>query len=61
MTDKILPDAVRKEMFLALVESQDGGTPVEQSRQAVAARFGVTERDVRVIEREGLDNEWPPL
>src|SRR5262249_12338409 len=27
----------------------------------VAARFGVSEQQVRHIEREGLDNGWPPL
>lgn len=36
-------------------------TPVAQSRNAVAERFGITEAQVRRIEREGLDNAWPPL
>jgi hypothetical protein len=27
----------------------------------VAQRFGVGEAQVRRIEREGLDNDWPPL
>ena len=51
----------RREIFLALVETQDGGGAVVESRKAVAQRFGVTERQVREIEREGLDGEWPPL
>ena len=27
----------------------------------VAERFGVSEQQVREIEREGLDGQWPPL
>jgi hypothetical protein len=34
---------------------------VALSRKAVADRFGVTEQQVRQIEREGLDGNWPPL
>jgi hypothetical protein len=34
---------------------------VEQSRQTVAYQFGITESLVRQIEREGLDEDWPPL
>ena len=56
-----LPDDRRREVFLALVEAQDGGTPVAESRGAVAERFGLTERQVKEIEREGLDEGWPPL
>lgn len=56
-----LPEDRRKEVFLALVEAQDGETGVPQSRTLVAQRFGLTEQQVRDIEREGLDREWPPL
>ena len=49
------------ELFRALVETQDGEMPVTQSRRAVAERFGVSEAQVRVIEREGLDGNWSPL
>src|SRR5262249_6388390 len=34
-------------------------TGLRQSRQAVARRFGVTPDRVRLIEVEGLKNEWP--
>ena len=51
----------RKEVFLALVTAQDGEMPVAQSRQEIAQRFGITEAEVVRIEREGLDNNWPPL
>ena len=51
----------RKEIFLAVVEAQDGGMGVALSRTAVAERFGVSEDEVRDIEREGLDQKWPPF
>ncbi len=51
----------RKEVFLALVTAQDGEMPVVQSRQEIAQRFGITEAEVVRIERQGLDNNSPPL
>ena len=51
----------RKEIFLALVDAQDEGFSVPQSRKAIVERFAVTERQLRQIEQEGLDNGWPPL
>jgi hypothetical protein len=51
----------RMELFQALVETQDQGIDTVRSRQRVAKRFGVTERDVRRIEEEGLTQQWPPL
>ena len=56
-----LPEDRRREIFLALVEAQDAGASATRSRQEVAARFGVSEQQVREIEREGLDGQWPPL
>jgi len=56
-----LPEASRKEIFLALVEAQDRQAGVAESRRLVAGRFGLSEADVRRIEREGLDGLWPPL
>ena len=61
MPDKPLPEPRRKEIFLALVEAQDHGMSPAESRKVVAGRFGVSEGQVRRIEQEGLDNEWPPL
>ena len=55
------PEPRRREAFRALVEAQDGGTPVAESRRKVAERFALTEEQVRQIEREGLDQNWPPL
>jgi hypothetical protein len=61
MPDKLLSEEQRKEVFLALVDAQDHDMGVVQSRQHVAARYGVSEEQIRHIEREGLDNCWPPL
>jgi hypothetical protein len=56
-----VPEPRRKEIFRALADAQDQEMPVEVSRKVVAERFGVSEEQVRQIEREGLDNDWPPL
>ena len=53
--------ARRKEIFLALVEVQDQEVGVARSRRVIMERFGLTESQVRQIEEEGLDHEWPPL
>jgi hypothetical protein len=51
----------RMEVFAALVAAQDGGATVRTSRHLMAKRFGLPVADVERIEREGLDNGWPPL
>jgi hypothetical protein len=51
----------RKEIFLALVDAQDHEMGVAHSRRLVAQRFAVSESQVREIEREGMDRQWPPL
>ena len=56
-----LTDARRKEIFFALVHAQDHGNDVAGSRKLIVQRFGVMESEVRQIEREGLENKWPPL
>ena len=61
MSDEPLPEPRRKEIFLALVEAQDRKMSPAASRKLVAGRFGVSEGQVREIEEEGLDNQWPPL
>ncbi len=61
MLPESLTEARRQEIFRALVEAQDGGASVAESRKLVAQHFGVSEQEVRSVEREGLDNEWPPL
>jgi hypothetical protein len=59
--EESLPESRRKEIFLALVDAQDHEMAVVQSRKLIAERFGLQENQVRDIEREGLDNQWPPL
>jgi hypothetical protein len=56
-----LSEIRRQEIFLALVDAQDHEMSVSQSRKLVAEQFGVTENEVRHIEREGLERKWPPL
>ena len=56
-----IPIEQRQVIFKALVESQDGGQSVADSRTQVAQQFSVTEEQVKEIEREGLANQWPPL
>ena len=50
-----------KEIFLALVDAQDYEMSVPQSRTLMAQQFGVSESQVRQIEREGMELQWPPL
>jgi DNA-directed RNA polymerase sigma subunit (sigma70/sigma32) len=56
-----LPEERRKEIFQELVEAQDREMTVAESRRLVANKFGISEAEVRQIEREGLDRLWPPL
>jgi hypothetical protein len=51
----------RKKVFLALVNAQDQALDVSESRRVVVQRFGLSENQIRQIEREGLDQQWPPL
>jgi hypothetical protein len=61
MAQDMIPEETRREVFAALVEAQDLGDSVQESRAMVANRFNLTEHDVRTIEREGLEALWPPL
>jgi hypothetical protein len=56
-----LSELVRKEIFSALVDAQDQEMPVAESRREIARRFDISDEELRAIEREGLDNDWPPL
>ena len=58
---QLISEDQRKEIFRALVHAQDHALDVAQSRCLVEQRFGVSESQVRHIEREGLDCQWPPL
>jgi hypothetical protein len=49
------------DIFRALVQAQDGGVSVANSRKAICQEHGVSDVQLRQIEQEGLDAEWPPL
>jgi hypothetical protein len=51
----------RREIFLDLVNTQDTVTNVPRSRQIVTEKFEISESQLRQIEEEGLEKEWPPL
>jgi hypothetical protein len=57
--DQELTEDRRKEIFLALVDAQDHEVDVADSRRLMVQRFGVSETQVRHIEREGMENQWP--
>jgi hypothetical protein len=59
--DQPIPESRRKEIFLALVEAQDRAMSVAESRAEVARQFSITAEQLREIEREGLNETWPPL
>jgi hypothetical protein len=62
MPSKRLTVQQRKDIFLDLVQTQDSGDiSVPQSRQTVTKRFGISDTQLRQIEEEGLEHEWPPL
>ena len=61
---KSLDDAlrIRREIFLALVNTQDQNTmSVSESRQSIIKQFKITDVQLRQIEEEGSDKDWPPL
>jgi hypothetical protein len=62
MASKRLNLQERREIFHALVTTQDMGLmTVPESRQHVTRQFDITEAQLREIEEEGLEKEWPPL
>jgi hypothetical protein len=62
MRAKRLTVAQRKEIFRSLVTTQDSGVmTVPQSVQHVSKQFEITEAQLRQIQDEGIEKEWPPL
>jgi hypothetical protein len=61
MADKTLSMAERMKVFQALVDAQDRGMVVAQSRKTIAEQFRIGEEQVRRIEQEGMEGNWPPL
>jgi hypothetical protein len=52
----------RRDVFHALVTTQDLNLmSVSESRQHIEKQFDITDAQLKEIEEEGLENEWPPL
>lgn len=51
----------RQEIFYDLVMTQDVVQNVPRSKQIVTEKFDITEAQLKQIEDEGLEKEWPPL
>jgi len=61
MAAKRLTVEQRKEIFHNLVATQDNIHNVRKSYEMVTGQFDITENQLRQIEEEGIDKEWPPL
>ena len=62
MSAKRLTIQQRKDIFSALVAAQDTGEmTIRQSLEKIAKDFEITEAQLRQIEEEGVEKEWPPL
>ncbi len=52
----------RKEIFHSFVSAQDtGAMTVLQSVRHVTKQFEITESELKLIQDEGIEKEWPPL
>jgi len=51
----------QKEIFLKLVEAQDAGLSVEQSRRQMCETFAIALEELLDIEQQGRVHQWPPL
>ncbi len=61
MSAKRLSLQERKEIFHVLVATQDAEHNVRKSYETVTQQFAISEAQLRQIEDEGVDKEWPPL
>lgn len=61
MRSKRLTLQQRQEIFHDLVLTQDVVPSVPRSRQMITEKYDITVEQLRAIEDEGLDKEWPPL
>jgi hypothetical protein len=61
MPTKRLTVQQRRDIFRELVVTQDLGKPVRESYQLVSGKHEISEAQLRQIEQEGLEKEWPPL
>ncbi len=61
MPTKRLTLQQRRDIFRDLVATQDLGMPVRRSYQIVTEKYEINDVQLRQIEDEGLEKEWPPL
>jgi hypothetical protein len=61
MAAKALTVQQRKSIFHALVSVQDEGLPVQESKKQVASQYHISKEQLDLIEKEGVDKDWPPL
>jgi hypothetical protein len=61
MPTKRLTLQQRRDIFRDLVLTQDRGTGVRKSYQVITEQHEITDAQLRQIEDEGLEKEWPPL
>ena len=61
MAAKSLTVQQRKSIFRTLVDTQDTGLAVGESKKQVAAQFHITKEQLDLIEKEGVDKDWPPF
>jgi hypothetical protein len=51
----------RRIIFAALIDAEDRTRSLKLATAEVVVRFGITAAVAGEIEREGINNEWPPL
>lgn len=61
MREKRLTIQQRREIFRELVHSQDRGMGVAESLKHVVDEHAISEDQLRKIQDEGIEKEWPPL
>lgn len=56
---KALTAEQRRAVFRRLVALQDAGTPTLESRDIIGTKFRIPADQVRMIEDEGIEVDWP--
>ena len=61
MASKRLTVTQRREIFQTLVATQDEGMKVSQSFEHVSKQYEISDSQIRQIQEEGIEKQWPPL
>jgi hypothetical protein len=57
-----LSEELRQEILQALADEQDlYEFTLQQARQRITSRYGITEKQLLEIESEGREKLWPPF